>query len=182
MSNGQLIETVTAQPKTIDGRAYAYRSGLVQSRPGDGKAGYLLRADTYVEARVLISTGDGLWPAFWAEGMSWPPELDIFEFFGTQTPKRPTFNYHRLDRSQSGPSKYGQAGTDYRNRWHTYGMLWTADGHVTPYLDGVAYPTKGASGVLPIPTFMLLSLGVQAGHAPPVGSQMRVDWVKVWRH
>jgi hypothetical protein len=49
-----------------------------------------------------------------------------------------------------------------------------------PRLDGERYTgTRGE--MTQLAQALILSLSVQAGKAPPPGSEMRVDWVRVWR-
>lgn len=177
--DGALRLRVTATPAEVHGDYYPLTSGAVSTH---GR--YVVRDGDYVEARVKVPKGDGLWPAFWAvTDKSWPPEIDGFEFFDTAIQRRPRFNYHSPDGDKSGPSVYGREGTDYRNSWHTYGWL-RQDGKLTPFVDGVAYPAAGASGVDDKEYFLILNLSVMADHHPRLdgaSAQMSVDWVRAWR-
>jgi beta-glucanase (GH16 family) len=115
VQDGSLVFTVKAEPTTVAGRTYPLTSGTVST---EGR--YALKDGDYVEARIFVPAGDGLWPAFWAcTPNAWPPEIDGFEFFNTANQSAPRFNYHPPSGGQSGPSKYGEATTDYRNSWHT---------------------------------------------------------------
>jgi beta-glucanase (GH16 family) len=139
----------------------------------------------YVEARVWIPTGDGLWPAFWTlPDELWPPEIDIFELFDTSVQDRPTFVYHFPGPvGVDGPRKgavYGAPTTDYRDSWHTYGML-RSNGVIVPFVDGVAYPEQGVpAGADALPQFLMFNLAVYAGKQPAAGTRMMIDWVRVW--
>jgi len=179
VADGNLVFTIKAAPTRVGGKAYPLTSGTVSS---DGR--YALRDGEYVEARILIPQGDGLWPAFWAmTPNSWPPEIDGFEFFNTASQSAPRFNYHPIGGGQSGPKAYGAPGVDYRGGWHTYGWL-RKSGVLTPFVDGVAYPQAGASGVDNGVYFIVLNLSVYQGHSPTAGAgatQMKIDWVRAWK-
>jgi beta-glucanase (GH16 family) len=176
--NGALTITLQPGPREVLERLYPYRSGVVQA-----KNSFLVRPGSYIEARIKVPTCDGCWPAFWLVPTDrWPPEIDIFEFFGTQAQSRPSFNYHTPSEDQTGPARYGEKGIDYRDDFHVYGLLWNGT-EAIPYLDGKAYPDVGASeDMTSLPLMMIFNLSVQSGHHPDAGGQMQVDWVRVWRH
>ena len=178
VQNGELVFTLKAEPTIVEGIRYPLTSGAVSSH---GK--YDLLDGQYVEARIWIPQGDGLWPAFWSfTEKSWPPEMDGVEFFDTSKQATPRANYHYPNGQQSGPTAYGDPGVDYRGSWHTYG--WLRQNNVfTPYLDGVAYPHAGAEGVDRWNYFIILNLSVYRDRHPRVGpgpTEMRVDWVRAW--
>jgi len=177
VSNGNLALTIKSEPKTLSGKTYPYSSGVVQSAQH-----FLMKPGSYVEARISVPKCDGCWPAFWTVSPNtWPPELDIFEFFGTQNAdqSRPFFNYHPPAGGQTGPRAYGASTTDFRGTFHTYGMLWDGTKAI-PYVDGVAYP-GATSSMTSLSQELILNLSVQAGHKPAAGSQMLVDWLRVWQ-
>jgi beta-glucanase (GH16 family) len=178
VSGGTLSLTIRSDPRTLLGRDYPYSSGMVQSPP-DATIG----PGSYVEARIEVPTCDGCWPAFWLDpSKGSPPEIDGFEFFGTGDPaqSRPSFNYWPPDGGSRGSAAYGNPEVDYRGAYHTYGILWTKNA-ITPYVDGVAYPQVGVtSDITQEKLAIIINLSVMAGHQPAAGSQMRVDWVRVW--
>ncbi len=175
--NGQAVLTVRPETATVNGVRYTHSSGTISS---EGR--FALRDGDYVEARILVPSGDGLWPAFWTVPSNrWPPEIDTFEFFDSSKQSQPMFNYHPAGGGQSGTKAYGAAGVDYRDSWHTYGLL-RSNGALVPYLDGVAYPKAGvSSGADTMEQFIILNLSTYAGHNPAPGTEMRVDWVRAWR-
>jgi beta-glucanase (GH16 family) len=174
--DGNLVLTLKREPKTLAGKTFAYSSGMVQTEQH-----YVVEPGAFIEARIKVPKCDGCWPAFWtvAPRGVWPPELDIFEYFGTDTQARPAFNYHPPGGRPVGPIQYGEATVDYTRGYHIYGLLW--DGYkAVPRLDGERYTgTRGE--MTQLAQALILSLSVQAGKAPPPGSEMRVDWVRVWR-
>jgi beta-glucanase (GH16 family) len=170
VADGQL--TLTLRPGTTQAgdQTYSYSSGTVTT----GNNFRVQRGD-YAEARIFVPSCDGCWPAFWSIFM--PYEIDGFEFFDTSKQAQPRFNYHP---GGPPPTAYGEAGTDYRNSWHTYGVWRKADGTVVPYLDGVAYPAVAAQDGDDAQHFLIMNLAMYQGHDP--GTQaMRVDWVRVHR-
>src|SRR4051794_2560365 len=134
VANGNLNLTIKPEVRTINNVTYTHSSGNVNS-----ETKYALTPGTYVEARIKVPQGDGLWPAYWETPSNmWPPEMDFFEFFDTNVQSQPRFNFHRANGSQTGPSVYGTAGVDYRNAFHVYGTLWTGT-EAIPYIDGKPY-------------------------------------------
>ena len=177
--DGHLVITIRRQPKTLSGETYRFSSGVVQTQQH-----YLVKPPVYIEARIKVPKCDGCWPAFWtAPPNVWPPEMDILEFFGTTDPDtRPSFNYHPPGKPAIGPIRYGRRHTDYTSGWHIYGMLWNGF-KASPHLDGDTYALGRAArtDITKLPQALILNLSVQSGAAPPDGSQMLVDWVRVWR-
>jgi beta-glucanase (GH16 family) len=176
VSGGQLHLTLRDSPGTqVWGKTYAWSSGAVTSQ---GR--FTFGDRSYVAARIHLPTSDGLWPAFWtAVEDRWPPETDIFEFFGTQQQARPRFNYHPPTTPHGGSRLYGETDVDYRQGWHTYGLL-RQGGVLTPFVDGVAYPEASVTGGDNLQHYLILNLSAYAGHHPEPGSSMAVDWVRVW--
>ena len=135
VADGSLVFTIGSDDRTIHERTYGYSSGMVQSN-----AAIPLTPSRYVEARIRFPKCDGCWPAFWLHPLDrWPPEVDIAEYLESGTKSRPGFNYFDADGKKIGLREYGQRGVDYRDEFHTYGVLWEGD-RLVPYLDGVALP------------------------------------------
>src|SRR5215467_5012352 len=126
LKDGALAITSRHKPgfKTPEGRGFDFISGRMDTR---GKFQF-----TYgtAEARIKLTSGAGLWPAFWALGNErWPDtgEMDILENVGDST--WTNFAVH-------GPGYSGGKCFDFRQRfpdggditgWHVYGMTWTQD-------------------------------------------------------
>ena len=124
--NGALIIRARRRPgfKTADGRAFDFISGRLESR---SKVEF-----TYgtAAARIKLTAGAGLWPAFWALGTGrWPAtgEMDIMENVGD-----PTWTNVALH----GPGYSGNTPLVSRQHftrggditgWHIYSMDWTTD-------------------------------------------------------
>ena len=91
----------------------------------------------YWETRVKISGhAPGVLPAFWQKQNheGWPPELDIFEFFGTDTRLAATIHY------QGGSSGQSFDFGDMSGEYHVYGLEYTAD-FIKWYLNDSVYRT-----------------------------------------
>ena len=174
-----------------NGKTYNYTSGMISSggRSGSIPAGFTFRYG-YMESRVKVPAGQGLWPAFWTlpADYSWPPEIDIMEILG-QKPNVTEMHYHYLDGSgaHKGP---GQAwsGPDFSADWHTFGVDWQPDA-MAWYVDGVErWRFTDASAITAKPEYLLLNLAV-GGDWPgppnattPFPSNLLVDYVRVWDH
>jgi hypothetical protein len=143
----------------------------------------------YVEGRLLLPAGEGLWPTFWLEPMigNGPSEIDIEENTGDIL----TQVYQTVGSANPGPvpSRTVQV-TDYSKNWHTYGVDWQAD-FITFYVDGI----ETIQGKVPTPPnfhtphFILLDLAVigqSAWTSGPPNAQtvfpanMYVNYVRVW--
>jgi len=173
VADGVLSLTIKSDPESVWGTNYAWSSGCTTSK-------YQFGALAYVEARIYVPTSDGLWPAFWSVPTGqWPPEVDMFEFFDTSGQSRPSFNYHPTAGGQTGPSMYGAHGVDYRTSWHIYGLL-RQGAKLTPYLDGIAYPSVAVSGADTLNQAIILNLSAYAGSHPTMGTAMKVDYVHVY--
>src|SRR5579859_5313726 len=143
--------SITARHKpgftTPEGRAFDFVSGRLDTR---GKVQF-----TYgtAEARIKLTSGAGLWPAFWALGNDrWPDtgEMDILENVGDST--WTNFAIH-------GPGYSGDKCFDFRQRfpdggditgWHVYGVTWsrdalvfTVDGRERWRIDRATVETRG---------------------------------------
>ncbi len=203
---------IVSDPAATDGKALqilvTYNGqGLTH---GNFKSARLLSRDKiavqygYIEARVHMPAGQGLWPAFWmlgsdisAPGVGWPQcgEIDIMENKG----REPAINRSSLH----GPGYSGgnpltaaytlPGGQALHDGYHTYGVLWKQDA-ITFSVDGHAFETRTPADLPPgkvwafnHPFFFLLNVAV-GGHfggdpdATTVFPQkMLVDYVRVYK-
>ena len=85
VANGTLRLTAKREAATTDGRSFDYTSGMVSGASPD-RIGFSLQYG-YVEARVRVPKGQGLWSAFWMLPVTRQPlpEVDIFEVVGEET-------------------------------------------------------------------------------------------------
>jgi beta-glucanase (GH16 family) len=136
--NGALKITARARPgfKTPEGRAFDFISGRLDTR---GKIAF-----TYgtVSARIKLTTGAGLWPAFWVLGDGrWPDtgEMDVMENVGA--PDWTNSALHGPGYSGNTPlvaRRSFPTGQDITG-WHVYSMDWSSGGFVFKVDDDAYY-------------------------------------------
>ncbi|WP_077036414.1 family 16 glycosylhydrolase [Pelomonas sp. KK5] len=160
------------QPKGLN-----YQSGMIRSD-------WTLRYG-FLEARVKMPGGLGVWPAFWlnsdvngADGrLSWPPEIDIFEFvnngqndkvnqlhLAANTPKGTTPVWLHTDPGFKPVHQIWVASFDFDKGWHTIGLEWMPD-RITFYVDGLNVMSRKHSwtyedGSVGAPAHILLNLAI----------------------
>jgi beta-glucanase (GH16 family) len=153
----------------------------------------------YLEARLRVPPGFGLWPAFWMLGssideMSWPAsgEIDVMEYVG----RRP----NELTGTVHGPGYSGGGGiTDWldlgepvADAFHTVALQWEPD-RLTWFVDGTPYHEVTREDVAPNewvfeqPFFLLLNVAVGGNLGGPVfpdtvfPAEMLVDHVRLYQ-
>jgi len=147
-------------------------------------------------ARIKMSGGAGLWPAFWALGEGkWPDcgEIDIMETVGDST---------WISNAMHGPNYFGNTPFAYRDhfpagvdvtQWHTYAVKWTKDSMIFSVDGKVTYTVTRAMvehygrWAFDNPKFILLNFAIGGGYphgvnnitSPYYGlSQSSVDKIK----
>ncbi len=143
----------------------------------------------YLEARILVPSCAGCWPAFWLlpHAKHWPPEIDVFEYFNTAAMPYPYSAVHWPAKNPKKKEHYSSkvlsprhAG-DYTGGWHTYGMLWDSK-RVRIYMDGRPGATFTKRGTIPQKAmYPIIQLAVGRGHMPADGSTMLVDYLRLWQ-
>ena len=107
----------------------------------------------YLEVKAKFPIGDKVWPAIWliddSENRTWPPEIDIWEYFGK------FFNTNRKDEmymryiygTWNNKEDHSSVIEDFQtiynasNQWHIYGFYWT-DSTMNWYIDQDLVHTK----------------------------------------
>lgn len=159
-----------------------------------------------IEARIKLTAGDGLWPAFWMLGtdinsVGWPQsgEQDIMEWV-------PQYGASTTSSTIHGPGYSGANGIGSKftlpngervddSQYHVYGVIWSPnqiqfyrDTYLSPFFT--VTPSNIPSGdqwVFNNPFFILLNLAV-GGDFPSPGpdsstpdpATMLVDYVRVY--
>ncbi|MBJ7457945.1 MAG: family 16 glycosylhydrolase [Thermoleophilaceae bacterium] len=173
VSSGNLVQTIRKQ-RALDGSNYT--TGMVNTNKRFSfKYGY-------VEARMRVPACDGCWPAFWMlpSQVGWPPEIDIFEFFDSDTDKHAYLSTHW---GTQADHRYQSAWSSDRlltDEWHTYGMLWNEIG-VQSFIDGVAGPTFTGDAVPHEAMYLIIQQALGKGHNTPDGVSLLTDYVRVYQ-
>ncbi len=179
---------------TSDGHG-GYKSGRIESR-GKQTVQY-----GYIEARIKMPYGQGIWPAFWMMGddideAGWPDcgEIDIMETKG----KEPSINHGSLH----GPGYSGREcmsaaftlphGQRLRDAYHTFGLLWSPNS-ISLFVDGIPYETRTPAdtpdGQWPYnkPMFFIVNLAVGGTFSGNPDSttvfpqDLRVDYIRQYQ-
>lgn len=154
----------------------------------------------WIEARLKVPSGVGLWPAFWMlgatfDGVNWPDcgEIDIMEYIGREpnvimgTLHGPGYSgaqgitqWHRQDYAIADDFHI------YAVEWQPGQIVWTYDGE--PYHTVAAEDLGGGPWVFDRPFFILLNLAMGGQFAGLVSldtvfpAQYLVDYVRVYQH
>ncbi len=168
---------------------YDYSSGMVTSGPPQYRtpAKFAFRYG-YVEARLRLPAGRGLWPAFWllpADQES-RPEIDVVEVLGHDT-DRARFHYHYRT-PQDVRRSLGQswAGPDLAAGWHRFAVDWKP-GEITWIVDGRARWRVTGPAVSSERMYLVLNLAVGGNYPGPPDettvfpAAVQADWIRVWR-
>lgn len=149
----------------------------------------------YVEARIALPRGNGIWPAFWMLGrnidyVSWPAcgEIDILEAVNTENKVYATCHWF-----SNGHAEYGKPSNNFDvTQFHTYSLYWDRDfirvavdnrQHYEIYIkDGT-----GNTGAFHNRFFFILNIAV-GGNWPGFNidnnqfpTEMLVDYIRVYQ-
>lgn len=136
--NGALVLQPRLAPgfKTTDGKKFDFISGRINTRNK-----FEFKYGT-AEARIKLTEGSGLWPAWWLLGKgNWPDigEVDIMEYVGEKN--WASAAVHGPGYSGETPfveKKYFSKDNDV-TKWHIYAVDWTPDSLVFKYDNSVMY-------------------------------------------
>ncbi len=141
---------MTARLESVGGSIYT--SGRINTK---GKQDFRFG---YLEARIKLPAGGGLWPAFWMlstdeEYGGWPRsgEIDIMEWVGNDPSKvfgTIHFGNDFPNNSFTGVS-LSRVLTNFTDDFHTFAVTWT-NSEITWFVDGYAYGSKTRSDVAPL--------------------------------
>jgi len=171
-----------------DGRTHPFVSGMISTGPPPGRRRpkFAFRYG-WVQARIRVPVGRGLWPTFWLlpANRSDLPEIDVMEILG-QTADEVHLHLHftRAGRESEVGVVRRERGT--RGRWHVYGIHWTPS-RLTWTLDGRRVFQVTGSAVPHVRMYLLADLAVGGGYPGPPDAAtrfpatLRIDWVRVWR-
>jgi beta-glucanase (GH16 family) len=155
---------------------FSYTSGLVSTHDR------LFFQYGFVEFRARVPKGQGVWPALWLlpESGTWPPEIDIMEYIGSQ-PDRVYMTNH----SPGAPAQStAYVGEDFSQGWHTFAVDWRPD-HLRFFVDGVQR-AEVTAGVPHEPMYVVANVAVGGtwpgapDESTPFPAVMDVDYLRVW--
>ncbi|ELY67287.1 glycoside hydrolase family 16 protein [Natrinema versiforme] len=140
----------------------------------------------YIEGRIRIPpTVKGFWPAFWlTPDDQWPPEIDIFEFFGTDPCPHMTYYYRDSDGNiQTEEETY--CGPDFSGDFHNYAVDWRED-RIVWYIDGEErFRFEDEAQISTDEMRLILNFGLDAPfletpNSADLPAYMEIDRVRVW--
>lgn len=140
----------------------------------------------YFEASIKVPPiVQGFWPAYWLTSAShYPPEIDIFEFFGADP--EAYMAYHFLDsdgQKQKRAETWG--GPPFSEDFHTYSVDWDPPEKIAWYIDGVERFRYDGPHVSDEYCNLILNFGIDRPGDPPPRSEdlpatYEVDWIRCW--
>ncbi|MFM7207538.1 MAG: autotransporter-associated beta strand repeat-containing protein [Planctomycetaceae bacterium] len=189
--------TVTLKAERVAQGGKPFTSGVIST-------GYSIEKwdGGYFEARILLPTTAGSWPAFWGLDSGWPPEADIMEFPLTTdggASGYPNTDYHTAwhYKNTSGGNSAGagrvnpSSATALNTAYHTFGMEWTSDTSAKYFFDGAQVSSFSDATAISQMTSMYLILNYAVGGWPGTPSlaqwptnasdTTKIDWVRVWQ-
>jgi beta-glucanase (GH16 family) len=202
--NGGVLALTAKRLKLSQPSGANYESGMIRS---DFTVTY-----GFFEARVKMPRGLGAWPAFWLNSdvsetgrLSWPPEIDIFEFVNNGREDKPNQIHISTTNPPGVKPQFLYTHPDFRTTikdyfapfafdqgWHTIGAEWTPT-DVTMFVDGLkivstTFQWKYADGSPAGPAHILLNLAIGDAWAGRHGiddsafpQALSVDWVRVYQ-
>ena len=145
-------------------------------------------------ARIKLTSGYGMWPAFWSYGDPWPTqgEIDYMEARGNEPFTYSTNYYYGTTVGNvfnEDASAIITSVNDLTACYHVYEMEWSQTA-LTSYLDGKLVETKKLGTHIPDlfgkTERMVLNIAIGGGFFPGLDKSliqtgtMYVDWVKVF--
>lgn len=173
-----------------DGDEYPYTSGMVTTAaPAYEEDARYAFTYGFVEARLRLPEGQGLWPAFWLlpARQESRPEIDVLETLGHR-PDRAELHYHYVDADGEEQS----VGTDWTDPgladgdWHDVAVDWRP-GRITWIIDGRARWEVTGDEVSDEPMYLVLNLAVggdwpgDPDETTELPATVEADWIRVWQ-
>ncbi len=175
VSNGTV--KLIAKKEAYQGKSYT--SGIITT------SGKFTHQYGFMEARLKVPAGQGMWPAFWnlPPGGKWPPEIDMMEILGHDT-TNVELHYHYGSGSDFGGH---YRGPDFAAGFHTFAVDWEPDA-ITWYVDGVQRNKfTNTSSISAEKMYLIFNLQVGGSwpgnpdSSTPFPSQYEIDYVRVWQ-
>jgi len=144
----------------------------------------------YVEARVDLPAGPGLWPAIWMLGTEFidlKPQLFMMEYNGAKPNSLfHNYNYTDVDGNLRSPRQHEVVVEGASTEWQTVGVLWSP-GELVYYVNG--FPTFQVNGfsVASQPMYLILNMAVggiwvdDPDASTQFPAEFKVDYVRVYQ-
>jgi beta-glucanase (GH16 family) len=177
--DGALVISATQSTDLTASEGQPYTSGVITTY------GTFSQEYGYFEMRAKLPAGQGLWPAFWLLPVQhvWPPELDVFEAFGSEPYE---LHWGALTSTSLGnASNWVSLPANTTDSYHTYGVNWTST-TLTYYFDGQAIAQTPTPSDMNQPMYMIADLAVGghwAGNPFPdtqFPAQMDIDYIRAY--
>lgn len=165
---GGALRLACDQQTTVSGLPYT--AGMISSKD------MLEMEFGFFEARLRIvgARNSRHWPAWWMSSSTfnaWPPEIDVWEVFGTANEY--LTNVYRPD--GGGSTIEHETFSDF-SAYHVYGVEWSPSG-VIFYRDGIeTFSTTTVSG----PQYLIINNGAEGPTASGSMPVLEVDYVRAW--
>jgi beta-glucanase (GH16 family) len=170
----------------IDDREFDYVSGLISGLSPDRTLFSFKHG--YVESRVRLPEGRGLWSALWMlpTTREAEPEIDIFETVG-EKPKLVTMHTHWDEGGEDRQHGHRwHSDEDLTEGWHTFGLEWKPDS-LTWYVDDVArWRVTDPKQIPQEEMYLLANLAVggrfttSPDETTRFPSSLQFDYIRVW--
>ncbi len=144
----------------------------------------------YIEGRFKLPANRGAWPAFWLlqddpsaptanAAHQWPPEVDVFEFFGHRPTKHSAGVIPVKGEHTDWRFGYDDVGYDLTQDFHTWGFEWDQYKMVWT-LDGKIWATTNTPPSMNKPMYILINLAVGGKWYGEEMSALTKTTVKPW--
>jgi beta-glucanase (GH16 family) len=141
----------------------------------------------YVEARVRVPRGTGLWSALWLLPATQEsrPEIDIFEIIGEE-PRRVVQSLHIGDDDNRRRLHRDVDTEDVTEGWHVFGLQWESS-KLAWYIDGQeTFAVSDPDKIPDEPMYIIANLAVGGDftttpdETTPFPSRLEFDYIRVW--
>jgi beta-glucanase (GH16 family) len=196
---------IIADAGALDGHALAIRA--VKTASGGYTSARLKTlgkfAFTYgrIEARMQLTRGRGVWPAFWMLGNNFPKagwpacgEIDIMEFytntvlanFGYSLDHRTKWFANRTPLAELGGDAWSKEFHIWTMEWDEKKITLLLDGKVMNHLDLAGADNADRGNPFRRPEYIILNQAIGANGGDPSQTtfpvRFEVDWVRVYQH
>ena len=124
----------------------------------------------YVEGRFKLPPNRGAWSAFWmlpndpsqGEGEKahpWPPEIDIFEYFGAWKTKYDSAVLQRKGEKVGFHFGFNDVKLDISKEFHTWAVEWS-EAEIVLFFDGKVFARSNTPDSMKVPMYLLVNLAV----------------------